>query len=124
VVSSTLKFRKKAMTQIRTEKEMFPMVEKWLASGITQKAFSQSNGLALHIMPYWVARYRKVHGPTQVTPVSTQVTPATSTGFIQLPTPQSTVSSMEVALPSGAVVRFSSLIPVSYLQELLSVCSR
>ena len=105
------------MTQIRTEKEMFPMVEKWLASGITQKAFSQSNGLALHIMPYWVARYRKVHGPNQPTP-------ATSAGFIEIPTPKAIASPIEVALPSGAVIRFSSLIPVSYLQELLSVCSR
>ena len=105
------------MTQIRTEKEMFPLVEEWLTSGLTQKEFGQRNGLALHIMPYWVARYRKVHGPTQPTP-------ATATGFVQLSTPQATVSPMEVALPSGAVIRFSSLIPVSYLQELLSVCSR
>jgi transposase len=105
------------MTQIRTEKEMFPLVVEWLKSGITQKEFGQRHGFALHIMPYWVARYRKVHGPTQPTPT-------TSTGFIQLPTPQATVSPMEVALPSGAVIRFSSLIPVSYLQELLSICSR
>jgi transposase-like protein len=49
------------MTQIRTEKEMFPLVAEWLASGITQKAFSQRHGLALHLMPYWVAKYRKAH---------------------------------------------------------------
>ena len=103
------------MTQIRTQKEMFPLVAEWLASGISQKEFGQKHGLALHIMPYWVARYRKVHGPTQVTPT-------TASGFIQLPTLQATVSSMEVVLPSGVVVRFSSLIPVSYLQEVLSVC--
>ena len=105
------------MTQIRTEKEMFPLVAEWLASGITQKEFGQRLGFALHIMPYWVARYRKVHG-------STQVTPAISTGFIEISTPKATASPMEVALPSGAVIRFSSLIPINYLQELLSVCSR
>ncbi len=105
------------MTQIRTEKEMFPLVEEWLKSGISQKEFSQRHGLALHIMPYWVARYRKVHP-------SAQATAAPSTGFIQLPTPQSTVSPMEVALPSGTVIRFSSLIPVTYLQEVLLICSR
>ena len=68
------------MTQVRTESEMFPLVEKWLKSGITQKEFGQKHGLALHIMPYWVARYRKVHGLIQVTPT-------TANGFIQLPTP-------------------------------------
>jgi hypothetical protein len=104
------------MTQIRTQKEMFPLVEKWLASGISQKEFGQRHGFPLHIMPYWVARYRKAYP-------SAQATAATTTGFIQLPTSQATVSAMEVALPSGAVLRFSSLIPVTYLQELLSVCS-
>jgi hypothetical protein len=94
---------------------MFPLVENWLASGITQKAFSQKHGLALHLMPYWVARYRKAHPSAKSTPATT--------GFIQVSTPQSTVSAMEVALPSGAVIRFSSLIPVTYLQELLSICS-
>ena len=103
------------MTQIRTEKEMFPLVADWLASGLTQKEFGQRHGFPLHIMPYWVARYRKVHG-------STQPTPTTATGFIQLPTPQASITPMEVVLPSGAVIRFSSLIPASYLQELLSVC--
>ncbi|MDO1444607.1 hypothetical protein Q0590_00010 [Rhodocytophaga aerolata] len=105
------------MTQIRTEKEMFPFVEEWLKSGITQKEFSQKHGLALHLMPYWVARYRKAHP-------SAAPTPTASSGFIRVSAPQTTVSPMEVALPSGAVIRFSSLIPVSYLQEVLSVCSR
>ncbi len=104
------------MIQIRTEKEMFPLVEKWLASGISQKEFGQRHGFPLHIMPYWVGRYRKVHG-------STQATPTTASGFIQIPTFQATESSMEVVLPSGAVIRFSSLIPVAYLQELLTACS-
>jgi hypothetical protein len=117
VVSSTPKLGEKTMTRIRTEKEMFPLVEDWLASGITQKEFSQKHGLALHLMPYWVAKYRKVH-------LSVQPTPTAASEFIQLATPQATVSKMEVVLPSGAVIRFSSLIPVSYLQELLSVCSR
>ena len=105
------------MIQARTQTEMFPLVDKWLASGLTQKEFSQRHGLALHIMPYWEARYRKVHP-------SAQATGAPSTGFIQLPTSPATVSPMEVALPSGTVIRFSSLVPVTYLQEILLVCSR
>ncbi len=104
------------MTQIRTEKEMFPLVAEWLKSGITQKEFGQKHGFALHIMPYWVGRYRKAHP-------SAAPTPTTSSRFIRVSAPQATVSPIEVALPSGAVIRFSSLIPVAYLQELLSVCS-
>ncbi len=104
------------MTQIRTEKEMFPLVEAWLKSGITQKEFSQKHGLALHLMPYWVGRYRKAHPLT----ASTRAT----SGFICVSAPDEvTATQMEVVLLSGAVLRFSSLIPISYLQELLSVCS-
>ena len=104
------------MTRIRTEKEMFPLIAEWLTSGLTQKGFSQKHGLALHLMPYWVARYRKAHS-------SAAPTPTVSSGFIQFPTPQPTISPMEVALPSGTVIRFSFLVPVAYLKELLSVCS-
>lgn len=104
------------MTQIRTQKEMFPLVEEWLKSGITQKEFSQRHGLALHLMPYWVGRYRKAHPLTASTPATSK--------FIRVSAPEVTVTPMEVVLPSGAVMRFSSLIPVSYLQELLLACSR
>ncbi|MDF9799226.1 hypothetical protein OKW21_004489 [Catalinimonas alkaloidigena] len=33
------------------------------------------------------------------------------------------ISGMEVVLPTGVVIRFASPVPVSYLQQVLKVCS-
>jgi hypothetical protein len=121
------------MAQIRTQTEMFPLVENWQKSGLTQKEFSQKHELPLHILPYWVARYRK--GQPSVSPSRPQ-----SPGFIRLSSPVDSVpaatrvpadlsavssaaavdTTTVVELPSGVVVRFSSLLPVEYIKELLT----
>lgn len=120
---------------VRTEAQMFPLVESWLQSKLTQKQFSEQHGLALHILPYWVNRYRQVHPDSSPAPMSQSAqTPA----FIQIdpapaipcPSPPPTTppiappTEMAIELPSGLVLRFSSLIPVSYLQEVVGICSR
>jgi hypothetical protein len=55
-----------------------------------------------------------------------------TSGFIRLAspspiptpaTPQFPTGSMEVVLPTGAVIRFSTIVPAGYLKELLNVCS-
>jgi transposase len=131
-------------SQIKTEQEMFPLVENWLQSGLTQKQFCLNHGLPIHILAYWVGRHRQSQ-PAKATAdkVATSnreaskkiMVPATTHGFIRLspppasPPPTSTASPttptghMEVALPSGAVIRFSTTVPACYLKELLSVCS-
>jgi hypothetical protein len=99
---------------MRTAEEMFPVVEDWLESGLTQKEYSQQHQLAKHILPYWAGRYRKTH------PSSDQET----CSFIRLSTPSApSVDGMEVVLPTGVVIRFVSTVPVAYLQQLLKVCS-
>jgi len=98
---------------MRTSEEMFPVVEDWLQSGLTQKEYSKRHQLAAHILPYWVSRYRQTHANTQ----------PQSASFIQVSTAAASVQGMEVALPTGVVIRFANTVPVSYLQQLLSVCS-
>ncbi len=109
---------------------MFPLVENWLQSSLIQKEFSRKHQLHEHVFYYWVARYRKTQPVKQVVQSPPAKTPA---AFIHLsaPAPQATlpasdieVSSTEVALPSGVVLRYSGLVPVAYLKELLSTCSR
>jgi transposase len=119
--------------QIKTEQEMFPLVEGWLKSGLTQKQFCTTHQVPIHILAYWVGRYRKAH-PHKVIADKT-ANPAVDTenasGFIRLaalqtPTPiqeQLPATNMEVVLPIGTIIRFSTTMPVSYLKELLSVCS-
>ena len=98
---------------MRTSEEMFPVVEDWLQSGLTQKAYSQQHQLPGHVLPYWVGRYRKTQ------PAADQKT----SSFIRLATPAALpVHGMEVQLPSGVVIRFAQPVPVTYLQQVLSAC--
>ena len=103
---------------MRTSEEMFPVVEDWLQSGLTQKEYSQRHQLALHILPYWAGRYRK----EKADPLAPS--PEASSGhFILVSTDKELTSGMEIILPTGVVIRFASPVPVSYLQQVLKVCS-
>jgi hypothetical protein len=132
--------------QIKTEREMFPLVEGWLQSGLTQKQFCTTHQLPVHMLAYWVGRYRKAQpgkaivdkagATTSKARKEVMATDSTS-GFIRLaspppiatvatsplPTTQLPTGSMEVVLPTGAIIRFSTTVPAGYLRELLSVCS-
>lgn len=99
---------------MRTSEEMFPIVEDWLQSGLTQKAYSQQHQLPAHVLPYWVGRYRKTQ--------SSNVPEHSS--FIRLTAPAApSIQGMEIQLPSGVVIRFAHTVPATYLQQVLSVCS-
>lgn len=98
---------------MRTSEEMFPVVEDWLQSGLTQKEYSKMYQLSAHILPYWVGRYRQTHANAH----------PQSASFIQVATDPPLIHGMEVALPTGVVIRFANPVPIPYLQQLLSVCS-
>ncbi len=125
------------MAHVKTAAEMFPMVESWQKSGLTQKEFSQQHGVSEHVFYYWVSRYRNAQpvsplsksGPVAHTkPVAHAETAA---GFMRLSSPVEAVppaargeakANTVVELPSGVVLRFRGLVPVAYLKELLT-CS-
>ena len=112
---------------------MFPLVESWQKSGLTQKEFSQQHQINEQVFYYWVSRYRKAL-PVSPSPGSgpvakTKLVPAAESvpAFIRLSLPEDAVPATAVAdattvveLPSGVVLRFSSLVPVTYLKELLT----
>ncbi len=107
------------MAILRTEAEMFPLVESWLESGLTQKEFSQKQQIPAHVLVYWIGRYRKIHrGDTSQTLGKGKLD-----SFIRLPTTIPSANGMEVCLPTGVVIRFAHPVPISYLEQLLSVCS-
>jgi hypothetical protein len=123
---------------------MFPLVESWIKSGLTQKHFCSNQGMPVHILAYWVGRYHKAQ-PTKATADKKEVTTGKSSkkviatqsdsGFIRLRPPsilspaptvassQLPTGSVEVVLPIGAIIRFSATVPAGYLKELLSLCS-
>jgi hypothetical protein len=102
---------------MRTSEEMFPVVEDWLQSGLTQKAYSQRHNLPLHILPYWASRYRKAHQA----PID-QHAQSSSGHFIPVSTGNTMNGGMEIVLPTGVVIRFADPVPVSYLQQVLRAC--
>jgi hypothetical protein len=104
-------------------------VESWQKSGLTQKEFSRKHQLPLHILPYWVARYRKSR--PSVAPSKQQSPPQKeSPAFIRLSVPAAVAppaacpvndTATAVELPSGVVLRFTGLVPVAYLKELVGL---
>ncbi len=123
------------MAQVKTAAQMFPLVESWQNSGMTQKEFSQQHQISEHVFCYWVSRYRKAR-PVKV-PIQTSPKPASEAAFIRLSPPAAPATSPTVQteappagaantvveLPSGIVLRFSGLVPVGYLKELVGLCS-
>ncbi len=47
------------MEKTNTPEGMFPLVEQWQQSGLSQKQFSKENNIKYHSFTYWVKRYRQ-----------------------------------------------------------------
>jgi len=102
---------------MRTPEEMFPVVEDWLESGLTQKDYSIRHGIAKHILPYWVGKYRKckeedMEAAPSFSPVS--LSPSLSKN-IELVLP----NGIMISIPTGALDQLSP----SHLHHLLQLCS-
>ena len=97
------------MTHFRTEEEMFPLVEQWQSSDQLQKAFCAEHNISVSVFAYWLRRYRD-----QQSDSDDQVT-----GFVPIRMAVSDSVALEVTLPSGAVLRFAQVVPLSYLKALL-----
>jgi hypothetical protein len=107
------------MAILRTETAMFPLVESWLESGMTQKEFSRQQQIPTHVLVYWIGRYRKTHRRDS----SQRSEKGKSNSFIRLSTTIPSANGMEVCLPTGVVIRFANPVAISYLEQLLSACS-
>ncbi len=47
------------MEKTNTPEVMFPLVEQWQQSGLSQKQFSEEKNIKYHNFAYWVKRYRQ-----------------------------------------------------------------
>ena len=101
--------RKKIMARFRTEQEMFPLVEAWQSSGQTQKVFCATHDISVSVLAYWLRRYRDHHAEER----------NQSGSFVPVHMTASSSFVIEMALPSGAVLRFGQVVPVGYLKALL-----
>lgn len=48
----------------RTAHEMFPMVESYLGSELTQRDFSAEHKISVYVLNYWLAKYRRKSAET------------------------------------------------------------
>lgn len=102
---------------MRTAEEMFPVVVDWLASGLTQKDYSIQHGIALHILPYWIGKYRQSQEGDDVT----------VTGFSPVNLAPSSSKNIELVLPNGIMISIPTgvldQLSPSHLHHLLHLCS-
>lgn len=97
------------MAHFRTEEEMFPLVAQWHESGQTQKAFCIQHSIPVSVFAYWLRCYRDQQDSTK----------DKQSNFVPVRMDVSSPAALEVALPSGAVLRFAQVVPVGYLKSLL-----
>ncbi|TQM48545.1 hypothetical protein BDE36_0230 [Arcticibacter tournemirensis] len=43
---------------VSQESEMFPHIQAWKSSGLSQKSYCEQNNIASHIFHYWLSKYR------------------------------------------------------------------
>lgn len=91
----------------RTAEMMFPLVERYLASTQTQKAFSTEHGLSVAVFTYWLAKYRRQRDRPEA---FVEISPGPA------PTPEAL---LEICYPDGVRLRLFSLLPPDYLAHLL-----
>jgi transposase-like protein len=87
--------------------EMFPLVETYLSSSVTQKEFSAAHGMSLHVLNYWIAKYRRER--------------AEAGAFVEIvPTTEAVDQPLlEISYPTGVSVRVFSPLAPAYLNRLL-----
>lgn len=93
---------------------MFPLIEQYLTSNLTQKQFCQNEHLSLAHFKYWLKKYRQ-------TPTSS-AEPSAPTPFVALhTTPPSctTNSACEIAYPNGVVLRLNQPTDARLLIQLI-----
>ena len=86
-----------------TAKTMYPLIERYLEGGQTQKAFSESHNISLAVLNYWISKYRRA-GDSQ-------------SPFIEIKTPVGAFA--EISFANGAQVRLLGPVSASYLLDLV-----
>ena len=108
----------KVRSQTPRVQEMFRVVERFRDSGLTQKSFCQTEGIALSTLQYWISRYKKQKSQNQ------QSGSAFPELFVELK-PQSEVSSFNntivVSYPNGVKLRLHKDVDVTLLKELIAL---
>jgi hypothetical protein len=93
---------------------MFSVVERYQSSNLTQKAFCETEGLALSTLQYWISSYREYH----------QRDSGPSEAFVELK-PPSQIPSSDTAIvlgyPNGVTLTLDKGVELTFLRELITL---
>ena len=90
----------------RTSKQMYPIIESYLASGQDQNSFCRQAGISKSALNYWLGKYRR----EQKHPIAS---------FVEIIPEPASEARIELSYPSGVELRFDGLVAPAYLRELL-----
>lgn len=99
---------------------MFEVIERYQASGQTQKAFCQSEAVALSTLQYWLARYRK-HQHTDNHPQHRPVFVELKAEEPPIPSRLSGDDGVVVRYPNGVEVWLAATVELALLQALITL---
>ena len=90
---------------------MFPLVQAWDGSGLSQKAFCKRHGVKSHVFAYWLRRYREEKPAEQ----------EEASGFVSVEMDQVPAESVlaEVIYPDGTRLILKERVGLSFLRSLL-----
>jgi guanylate kinase len=89
----------------RTQDQMFSVVERWKSSGLSQKAFCESEELASSVFAYWHKKYKEQFQES-------------ASGFVEIDSHGT--DKVEICYPSGVILRLPE-VSVSTIKSLLGI---
>jgi hypothetical protein len=100
--------------QHRTPAEMYPVIETYLDSGLTQRVFCRQQGLSMQVFAYWLAKYRREQ--------KFERAPSEGDAFIELAAPAggNERAVAELVYPSGVRLRLFESVGVETIERLVA----
>ena len=98
-------------------KQMFPLIEKFLVSGFTQKKFCQQQGITLSTFQWWVSQYRKIKNipARKTTPATKKFIPVK----LETTAPINIQPHCRIEYPNGVVLHVSGKVNVEFIINLI-----
>ena len=98
--------------QVRSAEEMFPLIQAWERSGLSQKEFYNHHGIKPHVFWYWLRRYREEGEPA----------PKAAGGFVSVEMAEEEpgeAALVEVIYSDGTRLVFKERVSAAFLQGIL-----
>ncbi len=89
---------------------MFPLINKWQASGISLKEFCNNHNLSVHIFYYWLRKYKQQHN-------------SLSTGFIPVEVnavEEPSKTEVQILYPNGVQITLSDQVSTPRIKALIN----